>query len=400
MGPALVRGDYRLYVAASTQNAQLVAVIDSHSHSTERRLPLGTPSPDWAHFYSVSSNVLVDLDPQTGATLRTLGLPGYFRLPSATIGGLPGGLSQNGRWLVLEGLHAPGGAPATTSRLLLVDTSYARTPVPVVLAGSFQFDAISNDGQRMYLVEYLSNTDYEVRVFNVPGGYLESYVVVDKSDITATMTGLRLSGVASPDGQWLFSVYARQNKGAFIHALNLSQPYAFCIDLPGTGYSSSSDALQWSLALSADGSHLFAANGAMHVVAEITNDPNGVPALARTTHIDFSGPSASVFGQGAQAKDFGANASVLSNDGRTLVLSGSQGIVWIDTDTLHAHARALNKWVVWSLGLSPDGSTVYALNDAGGIAEVRMADARVAAVFDPAAGQPMALIRVEAVPVP
>ena len=31
------------------------------------------------------------------------------------------------------------------------------------------------------------------------------------------MAGLRLSGVASPDGHWLYSIYARQDKGAFIH---------------------------------------------------------------------------------------------------------------------------------------------------------------------------------------
>jgi hypothetical protein len=39
---------------------------------------------------------------------------------------------------------------------------------------------------------------------------------------------------------------------------------------------------------------------------------------------------------------------------------------------------------------------VYALSDAGAIAELSMARARVAATFDPAEGSPMGLLRVEA----
>src|ERR1700694_1274825 len=96
VGPIPASGDYKLYEAASTQNAQLVSVIDSRSHSVERSLALGTPSPDWTHLYSVNSKTLVDVDPNTGATLHTQQLPGDFQLPPATLSGVPGGISQTG----------------------------------------------------------------------------------------------------------------------------------------------------------------------------------------------------------------------------------------------------------------------------------------------------------------
>jgi hypothetical protein len=101
------------------------------------------------------------------------------------------------------------------------------------------------------VIEYPNAADsyYHVRVYEVPAGQLGAYTVVDKGGPGEIMTGVRLSGVFSPDGQWLYSLYARENQGAFVHALNLSSPYAFCLDLPGSGWSSSSSVFHWSLAI-------------------------------------------------------------------------------------------------------------------------------------------------------
>ncbi len=399
-GTVPASGDYKLYEAASTQNSQLVSVIASRSHSVERSLPLGTPSPDWTHLYSVKSSTLLDVDPQTGATLRTLQLPGYFQLPPATLSGVPGGLSQDGRWLVLEAFDTTPSSVPSATHLLLVDTSYARSVRRVDLDGFFQFDAVSNDGHRIYLIQYVSSTEYYVRFYDVGALGLDPTIIFDKSDGSAAMAGLRLSGVASPDGHWLYSVYIRQDKGAFIHALSMDSPLAFCIDLPGSGYSSNADGFRWSLALSRDGSHLYAANGAMGIVADVDTAGNGVPSITRTVHIASNGPTASIFAHDVEAKEFGANGAVLSPDGRTLVMSGATGVVWLDTATLHAQSRQLTDWTVWSLALSPDGNMLYVVNDSGNIAEMSMTSPHVATMFGGAPGQPLALIRVEAAPVP
>jgi len=374
-GPAPA-SDYKLYEAAATGGSQQLSVIDSRAHSVDLSMPLGTPSPDWTHLYTLNGPLLVDLDPQTGATLRTLRLPGYYQLPPADSAGVPGGLSQNGQWLVLESQSV-----ANTSRLLLVDTSYAKPPDQIDLKGDFTFDAVSNDGDRIFLIEHVSDTHYFVRRFDVRIGQLDPNVIIDKSDGDAAMAGLRLYGLASPDGSFLYSVYIRQDKSAFIHALSLSDlGLAYCIELPGSG--------KWSLALSADGAHLYAANGAAGIVADVTTNGNAPPAIARVSHIG-----------GGRGGEHGGGA-VLSPDGKTLVVAGSAGLVWVDTASLHAHDRWLGEWTVASVALSSDGTTLYTVDDAGMIAEVRMEGSHAPTTFGGAPGQPLELIRVEAVQTP
>jgi hypothetical protein len=395
-------GDYKLYEAAFSQSSQLVSVIDSRSHAIERSLPLGTTSPDWSHLYTLKSNTLLDVDPRTGATLHTLQLPGNFQLPPLTESGLPGGLSQNGRWLVLEAFDISASGPPTGLHMLIVDTTYATKPVAIDLAGWFEFDAISNDAQRVYVIEYTNAQDqsYRVRVYEVNAGELGPYTVVDKGGSAEPMNGLRLSSVPAPDGQWLYSVYARKDGGAFVHALNLTQPYAFCLDLPGSATPSSGDAFNWSLALSQDGRHLYAANGAMGVVTQIDNLDGYNPTVVRTSHIGVAGSPASLLAQDGRTPWPGPNGAVLSHDGSTLVMVGSTGVAWIDTSSLKVLTRQLTSWTVWSISASQDGKVLYAVNAASQIAELWMTDRRVAATFGGASGQPLALIRVEAPAVP
>jgi DNA-binding beta-propeller fold protein YncE len=387
-------GGYKLYTATSTQTSQTVSVIDTHSHAVERSLPLGTPSPDWKHLYSVRGTALVDLDPQTGAVRHTLALRGAFQLPAATISGLPGGLSQDGRWLVLQAFDGPVDATPTASHLLLVDTSDISAAKQFDLKGYFQFDAVSNDGQRVYLIEYLSSSIYQVRDLNTVSRQLDPTVIVDKTDGGAAMTGLRLSGVPSRDGQWLYSVYIREHQGAFIHALNLQGNIAICIDLPGAGYASSEGGFHWSLALTPDGSHLYAANGAMGVVADL-DTRNGAPTLTRTSHYATSSPSASLV-QVVEAKGFGANGTAVTPDGKTLVTLGVHGVTWIDTATLQATDSQLIDWTLWSIALSPTGDNLYAVSDGGMIAEISMTGRHAATTFSGGPGQPMAVLRVQA----
>jgi DNA-binding beta-propeller fold protein YncE len=384
--------DYRLYEAASTRSSQLVAVINSRLQTTERRLPWGTPSPDGKHFYALVSNTLQDIDPHTGAVLRTLQVPGSFQMPPATLGGMPGGLSQNGRYLVLQTT-----GKRTSSHMLLIDTSELKVAKSIDLNGVFDFDAVNNNGQSVYVIEYPNAADsyYHVRVYKVPAGKLGAYTVADKGGPGEAMTGVRLSGVFSPDGQWLYSLYARENNGAFVHALNLTQPFAFCLDLPGSGWSKDVNAFQWSLALTADGRHLYAANGAMGLITQIDNLDGNNPSIVRTSKIGSTGSTSSVLVQDVAAKEMGPHGAVVSRDGSTLVTAGPTGLLWIDTGTLRIRSHQLTTWTVWSLAGSPDGNRIYAVNDAGAIAELSM-DGRVAATFDPAEGSPMGLLRVEA----
>src|SRR5712692_1288881 len=302
----------KLYEAVSTHSSQVVSVINARSHATERRLPLGVPSGYWQHLYSIDGTSLVDTDPLTGTTLKTIPLLGHYELPAATITGMPGGTSPDGQWLVVQSYDGAANSVPTKTHFLLLDTSASKVRFTVNLPGYFHFDAISNDGQRLYLIQYLNGKEYYVRLYNVPAGTLDENIVVDKSDGNQAMAGVRLSGVASPDGHWLFSMYVRENESPFIHALSLDGPFAFCLDMPGNGYATSEAEMHWSLAMNREGSRLFALNGATGVVAEIDISAQYNPQVKRTAHIT-----------GGRSAKAGANAAVISPDGKTLVSAGA-----------------------------------------------------------------------------
>jgi hypothetical protein len=375
-------GDYKVYEAASQQ----LAVIDSRSHSVERSLPLGALSGT-QHLYAIQSNALLDISPQTGATQRMLQLPGRYQLPPMTINGIPGGLSQNGAWLVVDSYEGSGSALSTASHMLVISTATWKVTDRMDLPGDFQFDAISNDGERLYLIQYLNSAEYNVRLYDLLQGRLDANIVVDKADGQQAMAGTRLSGVASPDGHWLYSIYVRAHESPFIHALSMDGPFAFCIDLPGSGYANNAAEYRWSLAMNRDGSQLFAANGVLGIVAQVEPATNYQPAVKRTVHYDTS--------QSVGAKGNGASGAVLSLDGHTLVVSGDRGIAWIDATTLRVSARSLGGWKVWSMAVSGDGAALYAVNDAGMIAEVSMSRGHSLAQFGGAPGQPIELVRVD-----
>jgi hypothetical protein len=394
-GAQVPAGDYKLYEANSSSLSQNVSVIDSRSHRVDLSLPLGTPSPDWTHLYTVGSGALVDLEPQTGAILHRMQLTGHFELPPATVTGVPGGLSQNGRWLVLESFDATSNGVRTATHLLVVDTSYGKAAQQVNLNGFFEFDAVSNDGRRIFLIEYLDGNQYHVRFYDLGAGRLDPNIVFDKSDGSSAMAGVRLTGIPSHDGQWLYSIYVREDKSAFIHALNLDGPFALCLDLPGSGYAANPDEFHWSLAMNAAGTHLYAANGATGIVTDLPID-GGTPGQMRAAKLNDS-QTAGIFGVlDAQAKELGGNAAAVSPDGRTLVIAGKTGVLWVDTASLKARDRQLAGWSVWSLAMSPDGTTLYVVDYAGMIAEVPMAGGHSAITFAGAGEQPLALMRVAA----
>lgn len=374
-GPRATPGD-KLYEAVA---GNTVAVVDSASRSTDRKLALGVASADWQHIYSISGAQLVDTDPRTGALLGSLQIGASFRLPAATANGVPGGLSRNGLWLVAEW------SDQRTTRMLIIDTTTLTVAHRVNLAGDFEFDAINDAGNNLYLIQHLNGREYYVRLYDVSLGALTENIVVDKSDGNQAMTGLRLSGVPSLGGQWLFSMYVREGEAPFVHALSLDGPFAFCLDLPGSGYGQDRREMRWSLALNATGTRLYAVNPATGTVAEISNGGDGAPAVLRTAHFD---PAAAAGGSA------GAGAALIA--GGTLVAGGPAGIVWIDASSLRVTGRSLPGFSVAGVGLSPDGKSIYAISETGQVAVVSVADRSVMATFDPSAGRPMALMRVTA----
>jgi hypothetical protein len=261
-------------------------------------------------------------------------------------------------------LQAPG-AGHPRSRLLVLDTAFARAPRAVELDGRFEFDAIANDGDALFLTEFpLPNAEdrYQVRRYNLATGALEPLPVAIKGE-GVEMSGVRRMALASGDGAWLYSLYINDGH-SFIHALNLAGGFAFCLDLTGEG--SFDQQMLWSLAMGGDGT-LYAANGALGQVAEVQTRQD-VPQITRSASLTPA-PQAGLLERiggwlapVAEAKRIVIGGAALSPDGGTLFALAERGLVAIDTRDLTLRARLGGEAPLDSLALSADGERLYAVS--------------------------------------
>lgn len=355
---------YRIFLEEGFNGgSERITVRDSGSGALERELPPGTPAPDWSRYYTVTpltgSARLSAMDPASGQTLAQIAIPPGFALPNLGFQGPTAGLSPNGQWLALT-----DNGQATTGKLvssfLVGASSLSRTFKTVRVNGDFVFDALSDTGQSLYLIQRMGDPNhYQVRLLDVASGTLQELPVVDKREPKEPMTGIRGDSVADPSGQYVFTVYARE-AGPFIHALPLDQPFAWCVDLPARSGSDIEDQFHWSLALTRGGSILYAVNGSSGQIAEVA--PASLPKVERTAQLALNPGHRllAAFVTEADAKGARIGGAAVSADGRTLFALGDTGIVAIDTASLKIRTRILEGESVDSLRLSTDGQWLYA----------------------------------------
>lgn len=371
----------RLFIS-DDNNAQTgrLSVIDPASGARLRELPLGVATPDWSTLYvtewGLDQTTVRALDPLTGASLRQTTVTGRYTLPEVGLGAARVGLSPDGRWLALSGnvayeADARNGSHER-SRLVVLDTAFTQQPKPIELDGNFTFDALSNDGASLYLIETLPRDGtatpglgYKVRLYDLSADMLQPGVVVDKTAIAQTMSGTRQSAIASPDGQWVYSLYLNQAKGPFIHMLNLNGRYAVCVFLPTTAKEDWEKQLLWSLAQSRDGQRLYAVNGALGVVADVDVNQLSVRRIG-TFPIAAANQPGIVARVGnwlmpsASAKRILTGGAALTPDGTTLFVIAEQGLFVVNTGDLAPRGRYLSDFPLDSVTLSPDGARLYA----------------------------------------
>jgi hypothetical protein len=207
-----------------------------------------------AHKFTVIGRI----DKQGGRVGRWWYLPDQYSIPAAAYDDPAGGLSRDGRTLVLSRFSST--FPPRPTELAILDTrlhlrhpNNARDRRPqhaitrVSLPGSFSFDAISPDGSAIYLIEHLSPVwggAYRVRALDTSSGELRPGAIVDPDKPWERMSGVPVSRVTNADGRWAYTLYAgygggrRDGQGApgirdpFIHALDTVAGRAICIDLP------------------------------------------------------------------------------------------------------------------------------------------------------------------------
>ena len=357
-------GGYRIFLEEGFNGgSERITVRDSASGALERQLPLGTPAPDWSRYYTVTpmagSARLTALDPSSGRTIAQATVPTGYALPSLGYQGPTAGLSPNGQWLALT-----DNGRATTGKLvssfLVGASSLSGSFKTVRVDGDFAFDALSDTGQNLYLIQRMGDPNhYQVRQLDIASGTLVEQPVVDKREPGEPMNGIRGDSVADSQAQYVFTVYARE-AGPFIHALPLDQPFAWCIDLPAASGSDMEEQFHWSLAVNRAGSMLYAVNGSSGRIAAIS--PASLPSVGRTAQLALNPGHSLVAGLVTEAEAKGARigGAALSADGRTLFALGNAGIVVIDTASLKIHARILEGESVDSIRLSSDGHWLYA----------------------------------------
>jgi hypothetical protein len=166
-----------------------------------------------------------------------LTVDGKWGLPRVTLNNDVGGLSADGRTLVLAEANAlhPNGELARETTFLVVDTKPLRVRKTVRLNGDFGFDALSPGGRMLYLIQHVSQESlfqYRVRAYDLQAGELLTRVIADKRQRDWNMTGYPVARASTPGGRWVYTLYSNQDNYPFVHALDTMRRTAVCIGIP------------------------------------------------------------------------------------------------------------------------------------------------------------------------
>lgn len=175
-----------------------------------------------------------------GQILNAATVSGNWGIPSIGLDGSTGGLSVDGRTLVL-GEAAPVFGPKGSrkaSSFLVYDTKRSFVRARFTLRGDFAYDALSPDGLTLYLIQHVSSTDlsrYVVRAYDLATGRLLPGRIADRKQRGWVMTGYAVTRTTGADGRWVYTLYRNDGGFPFVHALDTVNGKAHCIGIPWTG---------------------------------------------------------------------------------------------------------------------------------------------------------------------
>jgi hypothetical protein len=205
----------------------------------------GGPSPGWSwggpgigapngkvHYVAVTGRhetVFETID-NRGSVLNFSSLPGFYGIPYVAADGQVGGLTRDGRRLVVSSY--PGVDNVT--RFAVLKTGTLAVARRIGLSGTWSYDALSPDGRTLYLIQYLlgqSSIRYLVRAYDLLHGHLYRTVVTDRIE-RGPMSGSAVTRATSANGAWAYTLYVKSNGTMFVHALDTAHRKAKCVDLP------------------------------------------------------------------------------------------------------------------------------------------------------------------------
>jgi hypothetical protein len=168
---------------------------------------------------------------------HSLSLNGKWGIPRVTLNNGVGGLSVDGRVLVLgqDDVAHQNGALSRKSSFLVLGTKPLRLRTTVHIRGDFGFDALSPQGRTLYLIEHVSQENlfrYRVRAYDLAKGKLLSRVIADKRQRDWLMEGYPVARAATENGRWVYTLYSSGNNYPFVHALDTVHRTAVCTGIP------------------------------------------------------------------------------------------------------------------------------------------------------------------------
>lgn len=377
---AHVAGTFLVVAETGSDGLQVIA---ANTGEHVMSLPAGIPATGWTRLLTATplngKTMLGEFKFEDVDNPASLSLDGTWRFP--TIGEDPTlvGLSGDASTQVLVDASA-GGPTASISRFAVVPASLDRKAPVISLTGHFEYDAISTDGRKLYVVEHLAGPPaghYQVRQVDVASGALQPGAVADKTNVSEAMAGWPLGQLRLPGGRVL-TLY-RGTEHPFIHALDTVQAFAVCTDLPSPGAGNAAAARDWGIA-DAGGSSAFAVNATLGLVLQVDPWSNVVMRSATIRPMAQSGFVLAKFSDGVGGQV--AGRAMVAPDGRSLYAAGAGGVLAISTSDLKATGRWLEGQAVDGLALSKDGGKLFALLHGSG---------RIA-VIDTAAGTTLGMV--------
>lgn len=264
------------------QSANGVTIVEPDGGPPSFRAAPALPSPDWSTVVRTltgdGSTQIVAEDPSTGAEVWSQSAPGRLEVKA---------LSSDGGVAVLEPAGPRYESNPTITRFVIARRGM-NAPDTIKLAGNFAAEALSSDGQSLFVVQYFPARNpnrYQVRRLDLNTEKVSGVYTVD-GHLQESMRGTARIQAMSPDGTRLYTLYTLRNSGtsyAFIHVLSLDEQWAHCIDLPPAFSESAHSAT--ALTVSPDGSRLYVANAAGGMLAEVDTEDL---AVVRTAALDLA----------------------------------------------------------------------------------------------------------------
>ena len=250
-------GSKLLFVQPTGSRGPLV-VYNTKTRKPVFRLPAGIASADGLGYFAAKPDrgggtIVSQYYAPTGELINMWVKPGHWTLEA---------VSPAGRLFALTRRTAG----TTTVRIFDLDRS-AKVAHVMRLSGNYEVETISNDGRKLFLIQHLGGKRYSVRQYDLSHERLVARPL--RAAGVKLMAGYAWSGVASPDGHWLLTLYLSTARNtAFVHSLNLRKSFPACVNLPSGG-GQFSKLKNYSLTLSPDSRVLFAANPTLGVLAEV-----------------------------------------------------------------------------------------------------------------------------------